>query len=114
MLTSGDVVHLDLGAPDGREAGFRRPAVVVTAQQILEQGPSIVHVVPLSTTVRGFGSEVELEPDALNGLELRSVAQCQHIRAVSPQRLIATRGSVGSVALAQIRETLSALLDIRA
>ncbi len=31
MPTSGDVVDLDLGAPEGREAGFRHPAVVVTA-----------------------------------------------------------------------------------
>ncbi len=36
MLTSGDVVDLDLGAPAGRDAGFQHPAVVVTAQRILE------------------------------------------------------------------------------
>ena len=36
MLTSGDVVDLDLGTPVGREAGFRHPAVVVTAQRILD------------------------------------------------------------------------------
>lgn len=29
MLTSGDVVDLDLGLPSGREAGFRHPAIVV-------------------------------------------------------------------------------------
>ncbi len=31
MLTSGDVIDLDLGMPAGREAGFRHPVVVVTA-----------------------------------------------------------------------------------
>ena len=54
MLTSGDVVDLDLGTPAGREAGFRHPAVVVTAQRVLDAEPSVVQVVPLTTTVRGL------------------------------------------------------------
>ena len=36
MPISGDVVDLDLGVPEGREAGFGHPAVVVTAQRILD------------------------------------------------------------------------------
>ena len=56
MLTSGDVAELDLGLPAGREAGFRHSAVVVTAQRILDAGPNVVQVVPLTTTIRGFGS----------------------------------------------------------
>lgn len=35
MLTSGDDVDLDL--PASREAGFRHPVVVVTAQEILDE-----------------------------------------------------------------------------
>ena len=76
MLNSGDIVELDLGIPSGREAGLRRPAVVVTAQRILEASPSIVQVVPLTTTLRGLGSEVLLEPDDANGLDRTSAAQC--------------------------------------
>ena len=34
MLTSGDVIDLDLGSPAGSEAGFKHPAIVVTAQQV--------------------------------------------------------------------------------
>jgi hypothetical protein len=56
MLNSGDVITLDLGAPAGREAGLRRPAVVVTAQRLLDTGPSVVNVVPLTTTIRDFGN----------------------------------------------------------
>jgi len=36
MPTSGDVVDLDLGTPEGREAGDLHPAVVPTAQRILD------------------------------------------------------------------------------
>jgi mRNA-degrading endonuclease toxin of MazEF toxin-antitoxin module len=52
MLNSGDVVRLDLGLLSGREASFRHPAVVVTAQRILNAGPSVVHVVPLTSRIR--------------------------------------------------------------
>jgi mRNA interferase MazF len=112
MPTSGDVVDLDLGQPQGREAGFRHPAVVVTAQRVLDADPSVVHVVPLTSTRRRFHSEVTMEPDAINGLDTRSAAQCQHIRAISPRRILEVRGNVGAAALAQLRETIAVILDL--
>lgn len=112
MPNSGDVVDLDLGAPEGREAGFRHPAVVVTAQRILDATPSVVHVVPLTSTIRKFHSEIVLRPDPSNGLTVVSAAQCQHLRSVSPHRIGDVRGNVGGIALAQIRETIAVLLDI--
>ncbi len=112
MLTSGDIVDLDLGAPTGREAGFRHPAVVVTAQRILDAQPTVIQVVPLTTTIRDFASEITIEPDPTNGLEERSAAQCQHIRAVSTARADTIRGNVGAIELRQIRELLGTLLDI--
>lgn len=112
MLTSGDVVAVDLGSPIGREAGYRHPAVVVTAQRLLDAAPSIVQVVPLTSTVRGFAAEVEIEADPPNGLDHRSAAQCQHVRAVAAGRLEDVRGNVGPSALAQIREVLGLILDV--
>lgn len=112
MLNSGDVVELDLGVPAGREAGFRHPAVVVTAQRILDASPSVIQVVPLTTTLRDFGSEVVVEPSDLNGLQPPSAAQCQHVRAVSVDRVEGIRGNVGGETLAQIREVLGLILDI--
>lgn len=112
MLTSGDIAELDLGHPAGREAGYRHPAVVVTAQRILDAGPNVVQVVPLTTTVRGFGSEVLVDPDDGNGLEHTSAAQCQHVRAVSIGRVDRVRGNVGAVALSQIRDVIGLILDI--
>ena len=112
MPTSGDVVDLDLGVPEGREAGFRHPAVLVTAQRILDAGSSVVHVVPLTTTIRGFHAEIVIEPDPTNGLWEASAGQCQHLRAVSPSRVVATRGNVGAAVLAQLRETIAVILDL--
>ena len=112
MLSSGDVVDLDLGVPQGREAGFPHPAIVITAQRILDASPSVVHVVPLTSTLRHFHSEVRVEPDDTNGLEHASAAQCQHLRAVSTQRVNKVRGRVGVIVLAQVREVVALQLDL--
>jgi mRNA interferase MazF len=112
MLTSGDVVDLDLGLPSGREAGFRHPAVVVTAQRILDAGPNVVHVVSLTSTLRAFASEVRIGSDPANGLDRDSSAQCHHLRAVSTSRVEKVRGNVGAVALARIREVVGVILDL--
>ena len=112
MLTSGDVVHLDLGLPEGRKAGFRHPAVVVTAQRILDAQPAVVQIVPLTINIRSFSSEVVVGPDDASGLQEQSAAQCQHVRAVSTGRVEHVVGNVGSTVLTQIRETLGLILDI--
>lgn len=98
--------------PRGSEAGLARPAIVVTADRILEANPSVVQVVPLTRTLRGYESEVTIEPDDTNGLTDTSAAQCQHIRAVATSRVNATIGNVGTIVLTQVRETLAVLLDL--
>jgi mRNA interferase MazF len=112
MPSSGDIVDLDLGRPEGREAGYLHPAVIVTAQRILDAAPAVIQVVPLTSTLRGFHTEVVIEPDPANGLDQSSAAQCQHVRAVSPARVVRTLGNVGPLALSQIRETIAVILDL--
>ena len=112
MRRCGDVQLADLGELQGREAGFSRPVVVVTAQLVLDQGPSVVQVVPLTSTLRGYRSEVTIDPDPGNGLEVVSAAQCQHIRAIAVERLAEPAGNIGPEVLSQMRETLADLLDL--
>jgi len=68
--------------------------------------------VPLTSTIRGFHSEIVIDPDSENGLDVASAAQCQHPRAISPQRIVTTRRNVGAVVLAQIRETIAVIIDL--
>lgn len=111
-LRSGDVVRIDLGTPIGSEAGMIRPAVVVTAQRVLHAHPKVVHVVPFTTTLRGWSSEVEVAPSEGTGLDEVSAAQAQHVRAVSVERVVDQIGHVGPMALSQVRETIAVLLDL--
>jgi mRNA interferase MazF len=118
MLTSGDVIQVDLGTPVGSEAGMVRPVVVVTAQRILDHSPRVLQVVPLTTTLRGWTSEVTIPADPVVGLAATSAAQCQHVRAISSDRVeedvgdLGAPGNVGALLLHQIRETLATLLDL--
>lgn len=114
MLTAGDVVLVDLGVPAGHEAGFPRPAVVITAQRVLDHEPTVVQVVPLTSTLRGYEAEVRIDPDDDNGLRRTSAVQCQHLRSVSPGRIAGREGSLGAADLAAVRETVAALLDLPA
>ncbi len=72
----------------------------------------MIQVVPLTSAIRSFHSEVVVEPDETNGLDVVSAAQCQHIRAVSPRRIMGVRGNVGTTVLTQLRETVAIILDL--
>ncbi|HPJ19552.1 MAG TPA: type II toxin-antitoxin system PemK/MazF family toxin [Actinomycetota bacterium] len=111
MLIPGDVIDVDLGLPAGHEPGFARPVVVVTAQAILQREPNVIQVVPLTSTLREFGSEVRISGEG-SGLDRDSNAQCQHIRSVAGSSVLRRRGNVGSVDLARIRELAALLIDI--
>ncbi len=112
MLISGDVVGIDLGQPVGHEAGFVRPGIVVSAQRILDVGPSVVQVVPLTFTLSRRSVEVVVDADRTNGLVRSSAAQCQHVRSVGVQRLGEHAGNVGAAVLTQVRDVLGLLLDV--
>jgi mRNA interferase MazF len=84
----------------------------VAGWRILDAGPTVVHIVPLTSTIRSFHSEVVIDPDERNGLATSSAAQCQHVRSIARQRILATRGTVGAAALGQIRETIAAIHDL--
>ena len=112
-LVAGDVVMVDLGLPMGSEAGYVRPAVVVSASGILRRDLATIFIVPCTTTRRRVASHVELAPDSLNGLDAPTWAQVEHLRSVARTRCVQRRGHIGVVALEQIREIAGLLLDIR-
>lgn len=111
MLTSGDILEIDLGFPTGSEAGFKRPAVLVTAQPILKFNLSVLQVIPLTSKIRKHSLEVYIGKE-FTGLNFDSAAQCQHLRSISRQRVIGVLGNVGKVNLEIIRHKISLLLDI--
>jgi mRNA interferase MazF len=74
----------------------------------------VIQAVPLTSTVRSFRSEVQIEAHGANGLEVRSAAQCQHVRGVSTGRVGSVRGNMGPMVLSQVREALALIVDLPA
>jgi mRNA interferase MazF len=107
----GEVWLVDFGDPVGREQSGRRPAVVVSADQLNESRAGVVVVVPTTTTRRGLPSHVEIEPDG-SGLDEVSYAICEDVKSVSEQRLIGRLGAVNDVVTFQIGRALRFLLDL--
>jgi mRNA interferase MazF len=101
-----DVWFVDLEPIVGREQAGRRPAVVVSVDQI-GTGPSgLCVVVPLTTTQRPNPLYIEISPPE-GGLRERSWAMPEMVRSLSRRRLVdrwgAVRPSTLEAILARVR-----------
>ena len=106
-MNFGDIIDVDFGTPVGSEAGFVRPAVVLTADSFLRYRPTTLFAVPLTATPRTFPSHVEIAPDAGNGLRVPSCALVEQMRAVASERCSDAIGNIGPVAGFQILDILA-------
>lgn len=105
QMRAGDVLQVDFGTPARGEAGFVRPAVLVTSDDVLEFRQSAVVVVPCTTTQRGWLTEVEIAEFG--------VVQAHLPTSISVDRVIGEPlANVGPVVLRQIRELIGELLEI--
>lgn len=106
----GDLWILDFGEPIGREQGWTRPALVVSADG-WNRHASTVTVLPLTRTWHGLPTRVEVEPDDRNGLDATSYARCEDIRSVSERRLLHAIGRVDPVVMAAVTRTIRLFLE---
>lgn len=83
----------------------------MTPQGVLDGSPNVVQVIPLTSNVRGFSSEVRIAADEYSELTVDSSAQCQRIRSVSVGRVESVRGKVGSATIAEMRRVMALLMD---
>ena len=107
----GEVWLIDFGEPVGREQSGRRPAVVVSADQLNDSRAGVTIVVPLTTTHRGLPSHIEIDKRG-SGLDETSYAKCEDVKSVSEQRLIAQLGAVEEQVMFQIARALRFLLEL--
>lgn len=104
-MRAGDVLRVDFGTPMRGEAGFVRPAVVLTSDDVLEFRQHAILVVPCTTAVRGWVSEIDV---ARFG-----VAQAHLPTTISVDRIVEETGvGVGPLALRQIRELVADLIGL--
>ena len=95
----------------GAEQAGRRPAVVVSDDE-LNDGPSgLVIVIPITSTRRALPSHIELD-DRSTGLDEVSYAKCEDIKSVSDRRLITRLGVAPTPAMFSIGRTVRYLLAL--
>jgi mRNA interferase MazF len=105
----GEVWFVDLDPTRGREQAGRRPALVVSVDQ-LGTGPSeLAIVVPLTTTVRPNPLYVAVEPPE-GGVRATSHAMPEMVRAVSRDRLVERWGMVRDATLEQVLQRVRLLV----
>lgn len=106
----GEIWLVDFGESVGHEQAGRRPAVVVSADQLNDSPAGVVIVVPCTTTRRGVPSHVGLEPGT-SGLDAVSYAKCEDVKSVSDRRLVLRLGVASPEAMYDVRRALRFLLD---
>lgn len=107
----GDVWWVDLGEPIGHEQGYRRPAVVVSADAFNRLREDLVFVVPLTTRERGKPYHVEIRPGG-SGVDRLCWAQVEDLRSVSLARLREHVGEVNEDTLLEIGEIIRMLMGL--
>ena len=110
-IRRGDVWWIDLDPTRGHEQAGRRPALVLSVDQLNRSAAGLMMVVPITRTARGVRSHVEIAPpDA--GLRETSFAMCEALRSVSRERLSRRLGTVSPHVLAQVEDRLRILLGL--
>lgn len=107
----GEVWLVDFGEPVGREQAGRRPALVVSADDLNEGPAGAVIVVPITTTRRGLASHIEIEPGE-SGLDDVSYAKCEDLKSISDQRLVGRLGGVPPDVVFAVSRVLRYLVDL--
>ncbi len=107
----GDIWLIDFGEPTGREQAGRRPALVVSDDEMNDGRSGLVIVVPVTSSYRGLPSHIELDAPS-TGLDNVSYAKCEDIKSVSDRRLIARLGAAPAAALLDVERVLRFLLAL--
>ncbi len=108
-LIEGAVVWVHLGPTQGREQSGHRPAVVVSGRHYLETVTTLVAVLPVTSTDRGWPNHVRLRGH--HGLDRPSWAMAEQVRTIDRGRITGVSGAVDGETLAGVRHLLRYYLD---
>jgi len=106
----GEIWLVSFGAGRKGELGKNRPAVVVSADQILSGvKDELIVVVPLSSSREPSLLRPEVTPH--EGIDRASAAVCRGVRAVARTRLMRPIGKARPETLSEIETALATILD---
>lgn len=105
----GEIWLIAFGAARPGEPGKTRPAVVLSADELLiGSSDELIVVVPFSSSVTPSVLRPSVDPDT--GIDNPSAAICRAIRGVARSRLLRRIGEVGDEKLAEIERAVGLVL----
>ena len=104
----GEIVWVEFPAGEGRAQAGRRPAVVLQEESLNLPTKLLIPLSSQRAALR-FPGSVLVEPDAMNGLRVPSVALVFQIRAVDTRHIGSTLGSISKSKLQELLATLDEL-----
>lgn len=107
----GEIWLIDFGEPMGREQAGRRPALVVSDDEVNEGPSGLVIVVPITSTRRGLPSHIEVDSSE-SGLAIASYAKCEDVKSISDRRMIARLGHAPVAAMFGVERALRFVLAL--
>ncbi|NHC12520.1 type II toxin-antitoxin system PemK/MazF family toxin [Motilibacter deserti] len=109
-LSRGAIHHVNLGdTPEGHEAAFTRPALVLSAHYLMPEQVTIV--VPGTRTRLGWVTHVEVTPEE-SGLLETTYLQCEQVRAISTSRISRRLGTANGMHMTRIESILREILGL--
>lgn len=97
-MTRGEVWIAEVGRK-------RRPVLVLTRTEVIDVR-ALVTVAEITTTIRGIGAEVLLDPSAV-GLERASAVNCDGLHTVAHSALTHSVGQVDSTTMQRVCSALN-------
>ncbi|MEW6365946.1 MAG: type II toxin-antitoxin system PemK/MazF family toxin [Acidobacteriota bacterium] len=112
-MNRGDIWWADFGMPFGSEPGYRRPVLVLQADQFNRSRIQTVIVVPMSgnTRLAEAPGNVLCRPGD-TGLEKLSVANVSQLAVIDRKRLQERMGTLPPRLLTQVEEGVRLVLDL--
>lgn len=107
----GEVWHTDLDPPFDHEQAGQRPVLIVSVDSFNASASNLVVSVPVTTRRRGVLWHISIEPPE-GGTTRPSEIMCDHVRAISPKRLIRRMGAVSPETMLEVEDRLRMLLDL--
>ena len=114
-LKRGMVIDVNLEPTLGLETGKIRPCIIVT-NDIYNMKLPVIQVVPItewSTKKDRIITNVKINPDAINGLSKKSIADCLQTRPIDHNhRLVKIREELSSEIMKEIDKALRIIFEL--
>lgn len=109
-LAPGVIAWAALEPVRGREQGGHRPVLVVASDGYLDAVTTLVIVLPITTTDRGWPNHIRV--DGPSGLDRPSWIMTEQPRTLSRDRLTRVTGRISTDCLTSVRSWLGDFLDL--